>query len=87
MSIIIAIIIGGIIGWLAAAVTGRDEGILGSIAIGIVGSIIGGFIAHLFNSSTGYLNASWSGLVWSFIGAVILAAGLNMIQHGRHHQV
>lgn len=81
MSILVALIIGGIVGWLAAAVTGRNEGIIGSIAIGVVGSIIGGILAALFNSGAGFLSFSWPSIIWSFIGAVILSVLLNIFQH------
>jgi len=88
MSLIAALIIGGIVGWIAAAVTGRKEGIIGSVAIGIVGSIIGRILAGLFGSgNTTYLSFTWAGLAWSFIGAVIFAAILNALQHrtARHN--
>lgn len=86
MSILIALIIGGIIGWIAAALTGRREGIFGSIAIGIVGSIIGGILASLFHSTNqAYLTFSWAGFLWSIVGAVILCALLNSFQHRTHH--
>lgn len=88
MSIIIALIIGGIVGWVAAAVMGRDEGIVGSVVIGIVGSIIGGLLSSLLSGSNqAYLAFSWVGIVWSFIGAVILVAILNSLQHRTHHNV
>jgi len=86
MSLLVALIIGGLIGWAAAALMGRREGIIASIVIGIIGSIIGGFIATLFNSgSQAVLAFSWSGIIWSFIGAVILVAILNAIQRPHHH--
>lgn len=86
MSIVVALIIGGIIGWLGAALTGRREGILGSIAIGIVGSLIGGLLASLFSSSMhSYASFTWSGFLWSLIGAIILSAILNTVQHHPHH--
>jgi len=82
MSLLVALIIGGIIGWLGAALTGRDEGVIGSVAIGIVGSIIGGVLASLFNGGNqAYLAFTWAGVVWSLIGAVIFAAILNTVQH------
>ncbi len=88
MSIIVALIIGGIVGWIGAALTGRHEGILGSIAIGIVGSLIGGVLASLFNGGTHpYLSFSWASVIWSIIGAVILSALLNTVQHRGHHSV
>ena len=47
MGWIIAIIVGGIIGWLASLVMNRDAsmGIFWNIIVGIVGSFIGGFSA------------------------------------------
>ena len=49
MGWIIAIIVGGIIGWLASLVMNRDAsmGIFWNIIVGIVGSFIGGFIGSL----------------------------------------
>jgi len=86
MSLLIALIIGGIIGWLAAAVTGRREGIIGSVAIGVIGSIIGVFLASFFNGAQqSYLTFTLPGLVWSFIGAVIFVVILNAIQHRSYH--
>jgi len=85
MSIIMFIVIGGIIGWIASRLMGREEGMLGSIVIGIVGSFIGSFVARLFTSSTAYLSLSWSGFLWSLIGAIILVAVLNAFSGRRHH--
>ena len=87
MSLIIALIIGGIVGWLGAALTGRDEGIVGSIAIGVIGSIIGGAVANVLGANHGFLALSWSGIFWSLVGAIILSAPLNVAQHRTHHTV
>lgn len=84
MSIIVMIILGGIIGWLAAALMGRREGAIASIIIGIIGSFLGGFISRLFTGSdNAYLAFSWAGLFWSFIGAIILVAILNAVRKPR----
>ena len=47
MGLIIAIIMGGIIGWLASLIMKADSqmGILGNIIVGIVGSALGSFLA------------------------------------------
>jgi len=47
MGLIFAIIIGGIIGWLASLIMKADSqmGILGNIIVGIVGSGLGHFLA------------------------------------------
>ncbi len=86
MGIILILIIGAIVGWVAAAIMGRREGILGSIAIGVVGAIIGGFLATLFGSANNsFLSLTMSGIIWSFIGAVILVAILNAVQGSHSH--
>jgi uncharacterized membrane protein YeaQ/YmgE (transglycosylase-associated protein family) len=87
MSIIMFIILGGIVGWIASRLLGREEGILASIVIGIIGAFIGGFVARLFNSGTAYLTLSWSSFFWSLIGAIILVALLNAFSHPRQHHV
>ena len=88
MSLLVALIIGGVIGWLAGILTGRTEGIFGSIAIGVIGSVIGGFLASVFNSGNQtYLSFTWMGFIWSVIGAVIFASILNAMQHRTHHNV
>lgn len=88
MSIIVWIILGGIVGYLAARLLGRDEGILASIIIGIIGSFLGGFISRLFTGSDeSFLAFSWVGLFWSFIGSLILVALLNAVSRPRSHTI
>lgn len=85
MGIIIAIILGGFVGWAASKMLGRDEGVLASIVIGIVGSFIGGLVSRLFTGADqSYLAFSWSGLFWAFIGALILVAILNATRKPHH---
>ena len=50
MGWIIAIIVGGIAGWLASLVMNRDAsmGIFWNVVVGIVGSVIGNLIANQF---------------------------------------
>lgn len=86
MSLILILIIGAVVGWVAAAIMGRREGILGSIGIGIVGAIIGGLISSFFSSgNNSFLSLTLAGVIWSFIGAVIFVAILNAIQNNHSH--
>jgi uncharacterized membrane protein YeaQ/YmgE (transglycosylase-associated protein family) len=88
MSIVVYIILGGLVGWLASKLLGREEGILASIMIGIVGSFIGSFISRLFTGSNqSYLAFSWSGLFWSLIGALVFVGVMNAISRPRRHIV
>jgi uncharacterized membrane protein YeaQ/YmgE (transglycosylase-associated protein family) len=84
MGIIIFLIIGAIVGWLAAQLMGRSEGLLASIVIGIIGSFIGGFLSVLVTGSNqSYLGFSWVGVFWSLVGSIVLVALLNMFSSAR----
>lgn len=87
MNILTIIIVGGVVGWLAAQLMGRDPGIFGSILIGVVGSFIGSFVSYLIvGSDQSYLAFSWVGAFWSFIGAIILVAIINALSsHPQQH--
>ncbi|MDB5168971.1 MAG: transglycosylase [Candidatus Saccharibacteria bacterium] len=88
MSLLVAIILGGLVGWIASAIMGRDEGVFASIVIGIIGSFIGSFVSSLFTGSDkSFLAFSWMGLFWSLIGSVILVAIMNAMSRPRHHTI
>ncbi len=88
MSIIVAIILGGLVGWIASKLMGREEGLMMSIIIGIVGSFIGSFISKMFTGSDkSFLAFSIGGLIWSLIGAVVLVGILNAFSRSKHRTV
>lgn len=83
---IIAIIVGGIAGWLASKVMNRDAsmGIFWNIVVGIIGSLIGnGVIAPMFTSGGTIQAFDLVGFIFAIIGAVVLLGILNLIQRGR----
>ena len=83
MGLIIWLIIGGVIGWLASIImrTDAQQGIFLNIVVGIVGAFIGGLVF-----SGGSINNApltiYSFLV-SLLGAVVLLAIVNMFRRGR----
>jgi uncharacterized membrane protein YeaQ/YmgE (transglycosylase-associated protein family) len=87
MGIILWLVIGGIIGWLASIVMRTDgsQGIFLNIVVGIVGSFLGGWlISPLIGAGT--INSgdiSIAGLFVSFLGAVVLLAIVNLITRKR----
>jgi len=83
MGWIIALIVGGVAGWLASLVMNRDAsmGIFWNIVVGCVGSLIGNAVAGPLLGLRGSVQEfSIQGLVIAFVGAVILLAIANLIQ-------
>ena len=70
MDLIIALIVGGIIGWVASIImkTNAQMGLLANIIIGIVGSLLGYFLAGTFGIATAGVGR-W---VIGVLGAVVL---------------
>lgn len=87
MNLIIWLVIGGVIGWLASIVMNRNaqQGIFLNIIVGIVGAFIGGFlIAPLLGAGTINQNDfSAVSLLASFLGAVILLGIVNLFTRRR----
>jgi len=85
MGWIVALIVGGVAGWLASMVMNRDAsmGIFWNVVVGCVGSVIGNLVANQFGISGSVQEFSLTGLVVAFVGAVILLGIVNLIQRGR----
>ncbi len=85
MGWIIAIIVGGIIGWIASMIMGRNAsmGIFWNIVVGVIGSFIGRFIGSLIGVGATLTEFSIPGLLMSLVGAVVLLGIVNLIQRGR----
>jgi uncharacterized membrane protein YeaQ/YmgE (transglycosylase-associated protein family) len=88
MGIIIWLIVGGVIGWLASLVMKTDgqQGIFLNIIVGIVGAFLGGWIGGLLGIGGGDINDgnfSLTGLLLSLVGAIVLLAIVNLFRRGR----
>ena len=85
MNILIWLIVGGVIGWLASIIMRTQESILLNIVVGIVGALIGGWlISPLVGAGTiNEGDLSVAGLGVSLIGAIILLAIVNLFRTGR----
>jgi uncharacterized membrane protein YeaQ/YmgE (transglycosylase-associated protein family) len=86
MGIIVWLIVGGIIGWLASMVMKTDgqQGVLLKIIVGIIGAFIGGWIGPMLGLGGG-INGGITvmSVVVSLIGAIILLAIVNLFRRGR----
>jgi uncharacterized membrane protein YeaQ/YmgE (transglycosylase-associated protein family) len=73
MGILLWIIFGGLVGWVASLVMGTDakQGLIGNIVLGILGALLGGFVSSLLGipGITGF--NLYSGLI--ALGGAILA--------------
>jgi uncharacterized membrane protein YeaQ/YmgE (transglycosylase-associated protein family) len=86
MNLIIWLIIGGIIGWLASLLMRTDgqQGIVLNVVVGIVGAFLAGwFISPLVGVGTiNQNNFSLASVLVSLVGAVILLAFVNLFRLG-----
>lgn len=71
MNLIISLIIGGIVGWLASIVmkTNAQMGIIANILVGIIGSVLGFWLAGVLGLGASGAIAQW---LVSIVGAAIL---------------
>jgi uncharacterized membrane protein YeaQ/YmgE (transglycosylase-associated protein family) len=87
MNIIIWLIVGGILGWLASMMMKTDgqQGIILNVVVGVVGAMLGGWLlSPLLGAGTiNQNNFSLPALAVSFLGAVILLAIVNLVRRGR----
>lgn len=86
MNIIILLIVGGIIGWLASIVMRTDgqQGIFLNVVVGIVGALLAGFIITPLIGGRPITEGGFDvmSLVASFLGAVVLLAIVNLFRRG-----
>jgi len=81
----IALIVGGVAGWLASMVMNRDAsmGMIWNIIVGCVGSLIGNAISgRLLGIHGSVQHFSLTGLIIAFVGAVVLLGIVNLIRRG-----
>jgi uncharacterized membrane protein YeaQ/YmgE (transglycosylase-associated protein family) len=84
MNLIIWLVVGGVIGWVASLImkTDAQQGLFLNVVVGIVGALLGGWlISPLVGAGT--LNQgdfSLAGLFVSLVGAIILLFIVNLIR-------
>lgn len=85
MGLIITLIVGALIGWIASMImkTDAEQGALMNIVVGIIGSFLGKWIfGDLLGIGTADAAGSFSlmGIIWGIVGAVILLAIVGMFR-------
>ncbi|MFC0202765.1 GlsB/YeaQ/YmgE family stress response membrane protein [Novosphingobium soli] len=86
MTLLLILLVGGIIGWLASILmrTDAQQGIFLNIVVGIVGAVIAGFIVTPLIGGAPITSGSFDilSLFASFLGAVVLLAIVNLFRRG-----
>jgi uncharacterized membrane protein YeaQ/YmgE (transglycosylase-associated protein family) len=87
MNLIIWLVVGGLIGWIASMImrTDAQQGVVLNVVVGIVGAMLGGWLISPLLGQ-GNINAgdfSLGGLLVSLLGAVVLLAVVNLFRRGR----
>jgi uncharacterized membrane protein YeaQ/YmgE (transglycosylase-associated protein family) len=87
MNLIVFLIVGGIVGWLASLIMKTDgsQGIVLNVVVGIVGALLAGWlltpllgIAPITTASA----LSIPAILVSLLGAVLLLAIINLVRRG-----
>lgn len=75
MSILLWVIFGALVGWIASLVMGTDaeQGALMNIIVGIVGAVLGGWLMSVFGQ-TGVTGFNLYSFAVALVGAVVLIA-------------
>jgi uncharacterized membrane protein YeaQ/YmgE (transglycosylase-associated protein family) len=86
VNLIILLIVGGIIGWVASLImrTDAQQGVFLNVVVGIVGALLAGFIlTPLIGAAPITSNAlSVPSILVSLLGAVVLLAIVNLFRRG-----
>ncbi len=87
MNLIIWLVVGGVIGWLASLImkTDAQQGVLLNIVVGIVGSFLGGALLGPLLGASSINGGSFSlpNLIVSLLGAILLLALVSLLRRGK----
>ena len=79
--ILIALIIGGIGGWLAGVIVkGAGFGLIGNIVIGIIGALLASWLLPQLGLGFSVGNALVTSFLYAMIGAIIVLVILSLIR-------
>jgi len=85
MSIILFLVFGLVVGFIARAVMPGTQkmGLVATMVLGVVGSFVGGFLGALVTDSR-VLDFNTAGLIGSVIGALVALVVAGTFGRGRH---
>ena len=82
MHLIVTLIIGGVVGWLASIVmkTNAQMGLLANVVVGIIGSLLGFWLAGLIGLSASSALASWLIAVAGAVLLIVILKGMKVLK-------
>jgi len=82
MGIIGWIVLGGLAGWIASIIMGKNAsmGIVANIVVGVIGAMIGGFLFSLFGNEDAISGFNLTSLLVATLGSVVLLWIVRMFQ-------
>lgn len=85
MGLIITLVAGGILVWLASIImrTDAEQNIVINVIVGVAGAFFGAWLANSLGMSTDLARFHPIGLSWAFIGALMLLGLANFFRRGR----
>jgi uncharacterized membrane protein YeaQ/YmgE (transglycosylase-associated protein family) len=81
INLIVVIIVGAIIGWVASKIMRTQGGLLIDIVVGIVGALLASFLFGRATLTSG--SFAVVSLLWSLLGAIIVLAIYRLLFRGR----
>ena len=86
MGLIILLVVGGLIGWVASMIMRTDgqQGIILNVVVGIVGALLAGFIITPLIGGVPITSGvvSIQSVLVSLVGAIVLLAIINLFRRG-----
>jgi len=86
MGLIVLLIVGGLIGWVASMIMRTDgqQGILLNVVVGIVGALLAGFVVTPLIGGAPITSGviSIQSVLVSLVGAIVLLAIINLFRRG-----
>jgi uncharacterized membrane protein YeaQ/YmgE (transglycosylase-associated protein family) len=81
INLIVVIVVGAIIGWVASKIMRMQGGLLVDIVVGIVGALLASFLFGRATLTSG--SFAVESLLWSLLGAIIVLAVYRLLSRGR----
>ena len=86
LNIIILLVVGGILGWIASLImrTDAQQGIFLNVVVGIVGAMLAGFLVTPLVGGVPITDGGFNlqSILVSLVGAIILLAIVNLFRRG-----